>query len=194
VTWDESVLLYNYALSNRDPEVLEVGCWIGWTSVVFLMGGAKLTVIDPVFIDHPAGEECRSSIARAGFQEKARLIGDFSPAAIDALRDAGSTFSRCFIDGNHEGDASLLDAQACHRVADRDCVILLHDAIQPNIGAALDWLGGQGWNVGVHYTARFLGVAWRGAATSLQHVPDPAVGWGEALRSECPHLLKFPRL
>lgn len=194
VTWDESTLLYNYALRNRGREVLEIGCWIGWSTVVFLIGGARLTVIDPVFLDHPAGKECCDSVARAGFENQVELIGGYSPGSIDALHDAGKTFSLCFIDGNHEGEAPLDDAKACARVSAEDCLLLFHDAIQPNIGAAIEWLGGQGWNYGVHYTSRFLGVAWRGSASPLEHRPDPAVDWDRHIKSECPHLLRIPRL
>src|SRR5262249_38238443 len=55
-TWDENTLLYNYGLTLADKEVLEIGCWTGWSTIAFGMGGARMTVIDPVLGEWVQGD------------------------------------------------------------------------------------------------------------------------------------------
>jgi hypothetical protein len=96
-------------------------------------------------------------------------------------------WSLVFIDGNHEGDAPLLDAQVCHRFAEPDALVAFHDLAAPAVGGGLDFLRDQGWNTLIYNTMQIMGVAWRGNVTPIEHHPDPAVGW------ELPaHLLGHP--
>jgi predicted O-methyltransferase YrrM len=194
VSWDESVLLYNYARTLQGEDLLEIGCWIGWSTVLLGLGGCRLTVIDPVLSGMPQGETCRAAVRQAGLADSVTLIGGFSPAAVEELTARGAAWSACFIDGNHEGDGPLRDAQASVRATRDDCLILFHDMILPNVAEGLTWLKGQGWNVGVHYTCWFLGVAWRGSKQPLEHTPDPGVDWDRIIRDDLPHLASFPRI
>ena len=63
-TWDENTLLYNYVLRVADCELLEIGCWIGWSTLALGLAGPRLTVIDPVLAgagrrDLPQGRRTR---------------------------------------------------------------------------------------------------------------------------------------
>ena len=193
-TKDESLLLYNYARQFQGQDMLEIGCWIGWSTLVLAMGGVRLTVIDPVLGETAPGETCRQAIKEAGLADSVKFIGGFSPQEVTKLNAQGYTWSLCFIDGNHDGDAPLLDAQEVVHSARENSMILFHDVIQPNVGDALLWLKREGWNVGVHHTCWFLGVAWRGTAKPLTHSPDPKVDWERIIRNDRPHLATLPRL
>src|SRR4051794_36128079 len=38
LTWDEATILYNYGLKFKDKPFLEIGCWVGWSTVAVAMG------------------------------------------------------------------------------------------------------------------------------------------------------------
>jgi len=194
VSWDEATLLYNYGLRLRGKPVLEIGCWVGFSTVVWALSGAVVTVIDPVLGGAPQGEACRDSLKRAGLLDKVELIPGFSPQTTRNLANQGRKFTAFFVDGDHEGDAPLRDVMACIEAATDDCVILLHDLILPNIAEALAWLCEQGWECGVHYTAQFIGVAWRGGVEVVKHVPDPRVDWSGLVHRRLPHLADFRQI
>ena len=42
MTWDENTLLYNYGKRLAGRDVLEIGCWIGWSTVALGLGGSAL--------------------------------------------------------------------------------------------------------------------------------------------------------
>jgi hypothetical protein len=194
LTWDEASLMYNYSRLLRGRNVLEIGCWVGWSTVAWALGGAQMTVVDPVLGGLPQGDSCRDSLRRAGLLDEVRLLPGYSPQSVYPLFEEGLQWNGFFIDGNHEGDGPLLDAKACHSGAAEDCIILFHDAVQPNICQALAWLGENGWECGMHYTSQFIGVAWRGNAAPLDHIPDPAVHWDRLVKSRFPFLADFRRI
>jgi hypothetical protein len=41
----------------------------------------------------------------------------------------------------------------------------------------LDYLRKQGWETMIYQTMQIMGVAWRGNARPIGHVPDPRVPW-----------------
>lgn len=193
-TWDEAAILYNYALRFRGLQFLEIGSWVGWTTLALALGGLRLTAVDPVFGGLPQGESCKGSLAKAGLLEHVEIVAGASPEVVNTLGSGGRKWSAFFIDGSHEGSAPLIDAQTCASVAEQDSIILFHDLALQNIGDALAWLQLQGWRCGVHYTTHFLGVAWRGRMEPLSHQPDPRVDWVWAIKRRWPQLLRFPSL
>lgn len=162
VTWDEASLLYNYGLALKGRRMVEVGCWVGWSTVFLGLSGVELTVVDPLLEGAPQGDACRDSLARAGLSTRVQLVPGYSPKALIDLAAQGNRWDAFFIDGNHEDDAPLMDAKACTELAASDAIVLFHDLVQPNIAGALRWLLHHGWNCGIHRTALFMGVAWRG--------------------------------
>lgn len=194
LNWDESHLLYNYGLRYSHKKLLEIGCWVGWSTVVFGLSKIKVTVVDPVLGGMPQGEACRDSLSRAGLLESIHLVPGCFPAAVQPLVAKGERWSMFFIDGDHEGDAPLRDARQCHKIAEADSLILLHDACQANTCEALAWLEGQGWQCGIHYTAQLIGMAWRGAMRPLTHIPDPKVHWKKIIAEHWPWVAPFRNL
>ena len=191
VTADEGSLIYNYGKMLGGRRFLEIGCWVGWSTVILGLSGVQLTVIDPILGGDPEGEACRDSLERAGLKASVRLFAGNSPQLVTKLTDEGECWDGFFIDGNHEGDAPLRDAQACAKSAGPNSIIIFHDLIQPNIADDLKWLQSCGWSCGVHYTAMFVGVAWRGTCQPLSHEPDPKVNWSRILRGRARHLNGF---
>ena len=194
VTWDEATILYNYGRMLAGKKMLEIGCWVGWSTVTLALSGLKLTVIDPVLENMPQGDACRDSLSKANQMDSVKLIPGYSPEKMFRLSEQGDSWEVFFIDGNHDGDGPLQDAQACAKLAPKDSLILLHDMIQPNIGDALRWLKDNGWQCGVHYTSMFIGVAWRGDLKPIKHVADPKIDWKSMVKQSYPHLLAFPQI
>ena len=188
VTWDEASIIYSYGRMLRGKRFLEIGCWVGWSTVILGLSGVELTVIDPVLGGEPQGDACRVSIARAGLTGSVRLVPGCSPEAVAKLSSAGERWDGFFIDGDHVGDAPLRDAMVCAEVAGPNSIMLFHDLRLHNIGQALTWLEGHGWNCAAHYTSMFLGVAWRGTCTPLRHKHDPLVKWHKLVANSAPHL------
>lgn len=194
VSWDEATLLYNYGNMFSGKKMLEIGCWVGWSTVALALSGLKLTVVDPVLENMPQGDACRDSLARARLMNSVDLVPGFSPAKVEQLSRQGESWDIFFIDGNHDGDAPLQDARMCAELAPEDSIILLHDLIQPNIAEALLWLQNNGWQCGVHYTSMFMGVAWRGNRKPIQHTADPRINWQKLIDGSYPHLRSFQRI
>ena len=82
-----------------------------------------------------------------------------------------------FIDGDHDFPAPVRDAVVCERYAAADAQILFHDLNAPSVAEGLYYLRDRGWNTRLYHTSQIMGVAWRGAAVPIEHVPDPAANW-----------------
>lgn len=192
-TWDETVLLYNYARRLGTGSVLEIGSWVGWSTVALALGSSQVTAIDPLFAGFTQqAQSCKDALSRAGLTPRVRLVGDSSPAAIRRLSTGGARWDGFFVDGDHQGTAPLDDAMACAEVAPPDAIILFHDVIQENVGDALVRLSRDGWNCVVHCTSQFIGVATRGDMGYLRHIPDPHVDWERWIDTKVGHLRRFP--
>lgn len=183
---DEAAILYNLARQMRGRPALEVGCWRGWSTAHLVAGGVELDVVDPVLEDEAVRGEIAASMSRLGEPGQVRLHPGPAPARLydDEVR-AHAPWSLIFIDGDHEGDAPVRDAAVCSQMAADDAIIVLHDLASPFVAGALDYLRTHGWHTLVYQTMQIMGIAWRGAAAPVPHVPDPAVDWTlpEHLRS-----------
>jgi len=193
VTWDEATLLFNYGQMLVGKPLLEIGCWVGWSTVALGLSGVRLTVVDPVLAGQPQGDTCREAVRRVQLSQNVTFIPGFSPPAVQKLTRQGARWSGFFIDGDHDGEGPLADVKECAAAAEQDALILMHDLAQANIADALSWLQQAGWSTGVHHTLQFIGVAWRGAVRPLTHNPDPNVPWSQVLMAY-PHLARFQRL
>lgn len=95
-----------------------------------------------------------------------------SHAILRALRLGeahGRRWNFIFIDGNHNGDFPLRDAQVCATYAAQDCMILFHDLAFPEVAAGFAWLAHNGWNTRIYHTQQIMGVAWRGNVEPVTH-------------------------
>jgi len=181
-TRDEASILFNTALEFVGKRCLEIGCWMGWSAAHILMAGTELDIIDPLFANPVNAESVRSSLAwaakRSPSSAKAFTYAGFSPAKLAELAAAeGRKWDFAFIDGDHEGDGPLRDAQECEKHLRDDSVVLFHDLSSPFVAKGLDHFRDRGWNTKIYNTMQIMGVAWRGNVSPVDHQPDPQVQW-----------------
>jgi predicted O-methyltransferase YrrM len=175
---DETHVLYNLALEFRGRRALEIGCWMGWSACHLALAGVVLDVVDPVLANSQVRAAVTESIVAAGVADRVCLIAGESPFAVgEFARSESRRWSLCFIDGNHDGQAPLLDAQVCEPLMEPDAAIVFHDLVSPDVAAGLAYLRDRGWQTRIYQTMQIMGIAWRGAVTPPRHTPDPAVTW-----------------
>jgi predicted O-methyltransferase YrrM len=182
VSRDEAHILYNSAIQFRGKRVLEIGCWFGWSAAHLVLADIKLDVIDPVLARQDfrvsVSQSLQSVINRFGLSSQVHLVAGSSPEIVHRIA-ANSTepWSMFFIDGDHDAPAPRLDAQACMPYAAEDALVLFHDLASPDVSDGLDYFRDQGWNTMVYQTMQIMGVAWRGNAVPIAHIPDPSIEW-----------------
>lgn len=181
---DEAAVLHNIALQFAGKPALEIGSWLGWSTVHLALAGVELDVIDPAHDDPDFRALVAESLQRSGVADRVALHGGRSPEGIAAL---GKTWSLFFIDGDHEAPAPVRDALACLPYAADDCAFVFHDLAAPAVAAGLVALRERGFHVVVFQTAQIMGMAWRGNVAPLRHLPDPDVAWQLP-----PHLAGLP--
>jgi glycosyltransferase involved in cell wall biosynthesis/predicted O-methyltransferase YrrM len=175
---DEAAILYNTGLMFAGKNCLEVGCWRGWSAVHLALATGALDVIDPILAEPEFLDTVTQSLRAAGVYDKVRLVTGSSPAAMDRLAAQGAKeWSLIFIDGDHEGEAPRLDAQAAMRHAAPDAIVLFHDLASPFVAAGLDAMRNAGWSTMIYQTMQIMGVAWRGDVEPVAHTPDPTIFW-----------------
>lgn len=178
VSRDEVHILYNTALNCRGQRGLEIGCWLGWSACHIALAGVDLDVVDPLLANPNIFGIVMASLQAAGIYDRVRLVPGSSPGM--ALQIHGLERRRwglIFIDGNHERPGPLYDAMAAHLVAAPDALVLFHDLASPEVTEGLDYLRQRGWNTMIYQTMQIMGVAWRGTARPVGHIPDPTITW-----------------
>lgn len=171
---DEAHILFNSARRFAGRRGLEIGCWLGWSLTHIALGGVEVDVIDPALGRPDFVENISHSLRCAGVLERVHFVPGFSPAEVVKLNRKWPFF---FIDGNHDAPYPVFDAAICAEHAEADALILFHDLASPEVADGLEYLRQCGWNTMVYMTAQIMGVAWRGNARPVRHVPDPAVNW-----------------
>jgi predicted O-methyltransferase YrrM len=178
VNRDEAVLLYNIAKTFAGRPALEIGCWRGWSTCHLGLGGVDLDVIDPALAEPEARAGIEAMLGCAGLTGRVRLHGAASPEGVEALAAAGAgPWSLFFIDGDHVAPGPERDVEACLPNAAPDAAFVFHDLTSPDVAEALRRLEARGFVVLVYQTMQMMGLAWRGRAVPVSHVPDPKVAW-----------------
>jgi hypothetical protein len=127
-------------------------------------------------------ESVRNSLAwcikRSPSNTKVATHAGFSPAKLAEIAAAqGQKWDFAFIDGDHEGDGPLRDAEECERHLQENAIVLFHDLSSPFVTKGLDFFRDRGWNTRIYNTMQIMGVAWRGNISPVDHQPDPRVHW-----------------
>jgi glycosyltransferase involved in cell wall biosynthesis len=178
LTRDEAAILYNAALRVRGRPCLEIGSWRGWSTVHIALGSGLLDAVDPIFAEPDFNESIRKSCSAAGVFDSVAFHVGRSPGMVDELAGkTGKKWALIFIDGDHEGDAPRLDAEAAMRHAAETAMVLFHDLASPYVAAGLDAMRNCGWRTMVYQTMQIMGVAWRGDVEPPEHFPDPGIFW-----------------
>jgi len=137
-------------------------------------------VIEPQLIHDPRVLlAIMDSIGRAGIQKSVNLVPGFSPEKVEELATKQKKrWSFFFIDGNHNGDYPLRDAQVCCKYATPDAIVFFHDLAFPDVSRGFLYFRQlPDWNSRIYHTQQIVGVAWRGNIVPPDHVPDPAFNW-----------------
>jgi glycosyltransferase involved in cell wall biosynthesis len=175
---DEAHLLYNNALQFRGRRVLEIGCFLGWSSCHLALAGVELDVIDPLLARPHFLESVTGSLEAAGVRRSVHLHAGSSPELVQELATRlERRWALVFIDGDHEAPHPLRDAMACAPFVEADAMFLFHDLAAPDVAEGLHCFRGQGWQTVIYHTMQVMGVAWRGQVQPVVHQPDPRIRW-----------------
>lgn len=171
---EEAVLLYHLALPYAGQRGLAIGCHFAWSTAHLLAAGLHLDVVDPKLSVPEQFAAVDDSLRQIPTRGSYGLWAAFSPSIVPAIRQVKpAPWSFVFIDGDHEGDAPALDAQAVITHCAPDATVVLHDLISPDVTAGLDVFRLAGWNVRLYNTMQVIGVAWRGRSKLVDYPPDP---------------------
>lgn len=175
---DESSVLHTLAQAIPDADALEIGCHRGWSTAHLAAGVKHLDVIDPILSDPLHMADVEASLENAGVRSRCSLHAGNSPAKLlELAAGRAMPWSVIFVDGDHEPDGPLWDAQTVANCAAKDAIIIFHDLASPVVTEGLAYLRALGWHCMVFQTMQIMGVAWRGNVKIPAHIPDPAVKW-----------------
>jgi hypothetical protein len=172
VNVDEAHLLYNNALQFAGNLGIEIGCASGYSSWHILKAGMRLAICDPVLA--VTSEKRALSERLSEFQDLVEMTATPSPIGVLDLGVHHGPWSFAFIDANHDSPYPLIDAIAVHHYCAQDAIIMFHDCVGEPANA-LFILQACGWRIGFYNTSQLMGIAWRGSAQPVKHIPDPAV-------------------
>lgn len=132
----ERVMLYSLVYSLAPDYVLEIGTFKGGSAYIIsgalddLQLGGKLVTMDPSpeQIEIEWSRICHNTTAVRGY----------FPMDIDNLAfPSGQRFDFVFVDGNHTTEAVTADLLALVRILSAGAYVLLHDAYNPGVAAAI---------------------------------------------------------
>jgi hypothetical protein len=188
-TDDEAAMLFNIA-KQVGGDWVDLGARLGWTSRCVLDACAEA-----VFAVDMAYEDVKF-LNRAMDQCPGIIPVCMSAQKYLSLSLTLRTFNGFVIDADHDAPQPLLDAQGCHRIANPDAVILMHDFWGRPIQDAVLWLMDNGWRCRIYNTPNGVALMWRGWMPEAfpvfrppDHVPDPAIDWPQVRRDR---VVEFP--
>lgn len=184
--------MYNLALQFEGKKCLEIGSHVGWSTVHLALAGVYLDVVEPQLSQDPRILlSVIDALRRSGAQKFVNLVPGYSPAMVLELVKKSTLkngtpdpqalpiqWSMIFIDGNHDGDGPLDDAKVAEIHAASDALIVFHDLAFPDV--ARGWrhfVDKPGWKTCFYNTQQIIGIAWRGNASPIHHIPDPLYDW-----------------
>lgn len=156
---------------------VEIGARFGWTAkAIHAATSGCVVCIDPILMyGNPELERFTENLGAT--------FGSVIPVprtAKEALRDLiGSKYAAFVIDGDHDEPQPLYDAVNCYRIAQPDCIMVLHDGRGKPIQDAVVWLLDQGFKSKFYYTPAGMFVCWRGFEgwEPPVHQPDLHINW-----------------
>ncbi len=178
ISRDEALLLHNTARLFAGQPALEIGAWMGWSACHLALGGVALDIVDPLLADTSVAGSVTASLTAAGVMSNCALHAGSSPDMVATLAEgSGRRWNLIFIDGNHFAPGPLEDARIVEAYAAEDAMVLFHDLAFPDVVQGLAYFRARGWQTMVYLTMQLMGVAWRGKAVPLKHIPDPRITW-----------------
>lgn len=123
----------------RPRSVLEIGCYRGVSTEVWLLHCAQVVAVDP----WPDVTVRREFLARCSHYPHLEMVEGLSPSALSNL--TSRQFDLCYIDGDHSHEAVLQDIRACRPLVRPGGFIGGHDygGDCPGVAQAVDELLGK---------------------------------------------------
>lgn len=172
-TDDEAAILYHVA-KRLGGQWVDLGCRFGWTTAHIAVAGCKVIAVDPVL--QFQAQNARFEYNLCHFWSGVLEISHLSAQAW-ADTETG-LYNGFVIDADHDPPQPLFDAQACLRLAQDTCVIMLHDFMGRPVREAVEWLMADGGlKCRIYNTPNMVACCWRGDFTPPDHVADPAIDW-----------------
>ncbi|MEM7546021.1 MAG: class I SAM-dependent methyltransferase [Pseudomonadota bacterium] len=175
LSYEEAIVLHNLALPFAGSSALEIGCHLAWSTAHLRAADLHLDVIDPALgvAEHLSAVEDSLAASRSN-APAARLYAGYSPSIVSAVAAArAEPWSFAFIDGWHDGDGPLNDAQAVLPHMAEDAMVVFHDLLCPAVAAAVNVFENDGWHVRIMNTSQVMACCWRGAVEPATYEPDP---------------------
>lgn len=184
VTREEALILHNNARLFAGLPAIEIGFWLGWSFAHIATANCHVDCFDPIFASPRWRPKIDRTIASLGLTVPFHLDAGPSPSSVVAYaREHGRRWHFAFIDGDHKSPGPLLDAVAVLPFLARDCMVLFHDLVSPDVFEGFRHFGVNGFQLRILDTMQIMGVAWRGNVDPVPHQPDPAIAWARP-----PHL------
>ena len=139
--WGEARLtdLFEVLKVAEPKTVLEIGCYRGVSTEVWLLHCAQVVAVDP----WPEIPIRREFLARCSHYPHLEMVEGLSPVALSSLSDR--RFDLCYIDGDHSYEAVRQDIQACKPLVKPGAFLGGHDygGDCPGVAQAVDELLGK---------------------------------------------------
>ena len=165
----EACLLHHAARLAQPRAALEIGSYIGWSTVhIASTIATTLSCVDPflkgggIHENKDAAAEARflANVRRAGVQDRVRLHAHKSPDVLRAIAPPGR-WDWAFVDGWHMDGQPLRDVLGLEHHLSEDAVLFLHDCWGADVRDALTRLLATGWHAHVFDTSNYLTILWR---------------------------------
>lgn len=174
-TREEASLIHANARRFAGGRALEIGPWMGWTTLHLAAAGLAVDVLGGNLQDVTVNNAQVEAVARyremaaadgLAAPEVAMFAGSEDAAVLATLHGrVGAQWSFCVIDG---ADGKLVEvAVACAGYCRPDAMIVFPRTARPGIAEALARLKEAGWRTAERRTAHGLAVAWRGQAAPV---------------------------
>ena len=119
---DHSTGIVDLLIITKPRSVIEIGCWNGVSTEVFLLMVPRVATVDP--FDYPS-DRANLFRERCGGYSNLEVYPGYSPEELQRFGD--EEFDMCYIDGDHSYEAVKADIAACHRIVKMDGWVCGHD-------------------------------------------------------------------
>lgn len=174
---DEVLLVHNVALGFAGKPALEIGCWVGWASLHLAAAGVRLDLVDPLLADPTVRDTVVTALAEFASQP-VRIAAGSAPAALNGFAPPPEgAWSLFLVDGPRDAATLAATLGECLRRAAPDAAILVAGLAEPEVARTFVETipAAPGWRARIYRTTGLLGLAWRGTAVPVEHIPDPAL-------------------
>jgi hypothetical protein len=188
-TRDEVAILFRCATLSRGVWI-DIGSHSGWTTAQILEAGNSVIGIDPMYNFGEFYSRSKENLAHwmpspGNPEQWGMFIAETSAQWFfdNQGRELGAV-AGVVIDGDHERNKPLEDAQNAAQHLAATGAILFHDFIGQPTREAVTWLMDHGFKARVYWTPHLVACCWRGDFTPPDHIPDSRIDWA-------PHFLEM---